>query len=412
MAKIKTIKAREILDSRGLPTVEVDLTTEDGTFRSSVPSGTSKGKHEALELRDGGLRYLGMGVAKAVNNVNKIIGPKLLGKDPCKQKEIDEFLIKLDGKPDKSRLGANAILAVSLAVLKAGAYSQGLPLWKWIARIARTKPCLPTPCFLYIEGGLHGKNDLEIQEFMVFFQKAGSFKNQLRVGTETYHALGEIIRKKYGRKCSSTGMEGAFSPPCQDNEEALELITRATKQMGFGKKSKIIIDAAASYFLKSGSYYFESEVMSKEDLLEYYLKITKRYPIFGIEDPFAEDDWQGFQRLTRKAGSKIAVIGDDLLSTNLYRTMDAEEKQVCNGLILKPNQAGTVTETIKTARYALKRNWQVFVKHRSGETYDTFIADLATGLGTGWIMAGAPTRGERVAKYNRLLRIEEEIKKH
>jgi enolase len=411
MAKIKAVKAREILDSRGLPTVEVDLTTEDGVFKALVPSGTSTGKKEALELRDGGVRYLGMGVLKAVLNVNKIIGPKILGMDPCKQKEIDEFLIKLDGHPNKSKLGANAILGVSLAVLRAGACSQGLPLWKWIAKLARTKPSLPTPCFLYAEGGLHGKNDLEIQEFMVFFQKAGSFKNQLRVGTETYHALGEIIRKKYGKNYTSTGMEGAFSPPCQDHEEVLELIERATKKTGFGKKSKIIIDAAASYFFKKGRYYFESEIISHEELLNYYLNLCQRHPIFGIEDPFAETDWQSFQALTRKVKSKISIIGDDLLATNFYLTMDAEEKQICNGLILKPNQAGTVTETIKTARYALKRNWQVFVKHRSGETYDTFIADLATGLGTGWIMAGAPTRGERVAKYNRLLIIEEEMKK-
>ena len=415
-AKIKSIKAREILDSRGYPTVEVDLETELGLFRASVPAGTSKGKYEAVELRDGGERYLGLGVSKAVKNVNKIIAPKLKGKDAVQQKEIDDLMRQLDGTKNKSKLGANAILGVSIAVLRAGAASQNLPLWQRISKIAETEPALPTPCLLYIEGGLHGRGDLDTQEFMGFCQ-ADSFREQLRIGTEIYHTLREILRKKFNKSATNVGLEGGFTPPVQETSDALDLIMQAAKKAG-KNKIKIILDVAASTFFRDDKYYFEGEILNRKDLLDFYSKLCQKYPITALEDPFSQDDWQGFQEITKKLGQKVLpagrqvnIIGDDLLVTNIYRMAKAEQNRACNGLILKPNQIGTVTETLEAAKYALENNWQVFIKHRSGETSDTFISDLAVGLGTGWLMAGAPARGERITKYNRLLRIEEEMRK-
>jgi len=406
-SKIKTIKAREILDSRGYPTVEVDLESDSGFFRASVPAGTSKGKYEAKELRDGGQRYHGMGVSKAVKNINKVIAPKLKGKDPTEQKKIDDLIRRLDGTQDKRKLGANAILGASLAVLRAGAGAQKVPLWQWIAQLSQTKPSLPVPCFLYIEGGLHGRGDLDTQEFMAFLE-TDSFKDRIRFGTELYHTLREILRDKFGKVSINVGLEGGFTPPLQESKEALDLIVKAAKKSGH--KINIILDMAASTFFQDDKYYFEGEILEREDLSKFYSKICQQYPIAGIEDPFSEEDWQGFQDITEKLSEKVDIICDDLLATNLYRIQQAEDRGVCTGLVLKPNQIGTITETLETARYALENSWQVFVKHRSGETSDTFIADLSVGLGTGWIMAGAPNRGERVAKYNRLLRIEEELK--
>jgi len=394
-SKITSIKAREILDSRGNWTVEVDLTTDLGLFRASVPSGVSKGKWEAVEKK-----------AKiAVNNVNKIIGPKLKGKDVTCQKEIDNLMIKLDGTKNKSKLGANAILAVSMAVCRAGAAAKNIPLWKWISRIAGTKLILPNPCILYLEGGFHSKEGLDVQEFMGFV-KEKSFKEKLRVGTKIYHALREILTKKYRKKGVKTGMEGAFTPPIKKTKEALDLLMRA----GQKKKIKIILDAAASSFFRKGKYYFEGKRLNGGELLDFYLKLCQKYPIIAIEDPFSQEDWKSFQKITKKLGKKVTIIGDDLLVTNIKRIKKAIRKKACNGLILKPNQIGTISETITAARYAFKNKWKVFVKHRSGETKDDFIADLAVGLGTGWLMAGAPSREERLAKYSRLLKIEKEIK--
>ena len=406
--KIKSLKAREILDSRGIPTIEVDLKTNLGIFRASVPSGVSKGKYEAVELRDGGKRYQGMGVLKAVKSINKIIAPKLKGKDATNQKEIDEFLIKLDGTENKSKLGANAIVGVSMAVCRAGAAAKNLPLWKWISKIAEKKPALPIPCILTMEGGLHGGGDLDIQEFMVV-NFAGSFKERLRIGTEIYHILGEILSKRYGKSATNVGIEGAFTPPLKKTKEALDLVMAAIEKTGYKNKAKIILDIAALSFYRNGKYHFESGVLNEENLLEFYSELFSEYPIIAIEDPFSEEDWQGFQKITEKFLGKITIIGDDLLATNLERIKIAVNKKACNGLILKPNQIGTVLGTIEAAKLAMKNGWKVFVKHRGGETCDDFISDLAVGLGTGWIMAGAPTRGERVAKYNRLLRIEEEF---
>ncbi len=405
--KIKSIIAREILDSRGYPTVEVDLKTEAGVFRASVPAGTSKSSYEARELRDGGQRYLGMGVARAVENVNKIIAPKLKGKDPAKQTELDIFMRRLDGTENKDKLGANAILAVSLAACRAGAADQKMPLWKWLSQLADTTPSLPIPCLLYIEGGLHGRSDLDIQEFMAVVE-ADSFDERLRIGTELYHNLREIIGKKYGQGSTNFGLEGGFTLAVQETSDALDLIVQAAKKTG-DKKIKIIIDAAANTFFRDNKYYFEGEIFSREDLLKFYSDLCQRYPIEGIEDPFSQDDWQGFQEINKLLGKKVDIIGDDLLATNIYKMEEAQDKNACNGAIIKPNQIGTVSETIDAAKHALGNQWQVFVKHRSGETSDTFISDLAVGLGTGWLMAGAPQRGERVAKYNRLLRIAQEF---
>ena len=406
---IDSIKAREILDSRGNPTVEVELETNLGVFLASVPSGVSKGKYEAVELRDREKRYHGMGVLKAVRNINEIIGPKLKGKDPTKQKEIDEFLIKLDGTKNKSRLGANAILAVSITVCRAGAATKNAPLWKYVSQLAGRRPILPTPCFLLMEGGLHGGGDLDVQEFMMV-PATNSFKENLRIGTEIYHTLGEILNKKYGKAATNVGCEGGFTPPLKKTVEALNLIMEAIKKAGYKNKAKIILDVAASSFYQGGKYYFEEERLNSQELLNFYLTLFKKYPIFAIEDPFAEEDWEGFQEITKKFCKKIIIVGDDLLVTNLERIKKAINKKAANGLILKPNQIGTVSETIEAAKYAMKNGWRVIVSHRGGETSDSFIADLAVGLGCGWIKAGAPTRGERIAKYNRLLKIEEELR--
>ena len=403
---IKLIKGREILDSKGYPTIEVELTTEFGVFTASVPSGTSTGKYEAKELRDGGEKYLGRGVQKAVQNINKVIAPKLIGKNPQEQQEIDNLMIKLDATPDKSNLGANALLGVSVAILKAGAAAESVPLWQWIAKLAGTKPLLPSPCLLYIEGGLHGRGDVDTQEFMVVIED-GSFHEQLRLGTETYHTLRELISKKFGKASTNVGLEGGFTPPVQGTEDVLDLIMEALKKAGI-RKAKIILDVAASTFFRDGRYYFEGENLNQYSLSKFYTALCQKYPIIGIEDPFAQDDWAGFEGITQNLGQSINIIGDDVLATNIPRIEEAQKKGACNALILKPNQAGTVTETIRAAKLALDHDWDVFVKHRSGETCDAFISDLAVGLGTGWLMAGAPNRGERVAKYNRVLMIEQE----
>jgi len=405
---IKLIKGREILDSKGYPTIEVELTTEFGVFTASVPSGTSTGKYEAKELRDGGEKYLGRGVQKAVQNINKVIAPKLIGKNPQEQQEIDNLMIKLDATPDKSNLGANALLGVSVAILKAGAAAESVPLWQWIAKLAGTKPLLPSPCLLYIEGGLHGRGDVDTQEFMVVIED-GSFHEQLRLGTETYHTLRELISKKFGKASTNVGLEGGFTPPVQGTEDVLDLIMEALKKAGI-RKAKIILDVAASTFFRDGRYYFEGENLNQYSLSKFYTALCQKYPIIGIEDPFAQDDWAGFEGITQNLGQSINIIGDDVLATNIPRIEEAQKKGACNALILKPNQAGTVTETIRAAKLALDHDWDVFVKHRSGETCDAFISDLAVGLGTGWLMAGAPNRGERVAKYNRVLMIEQELK--
>ena len=409
MSKINSIKAREILDSKGEPTVEAEVETEQGVFRASVPSGVSRGKYEAVELRDGGKRFLGKGVLKAVANIEKILAPKLKGEDVSQQERIDQILIELDGTKNKAKLGANAILGVSMACLRAGAAAKNLPLWKWLSKIAKRTPALPVPGILSMEGGLHGRGDLDIQEFLVVSQE-DSFSEQLRIGTEIYHTLGLILNKRYGQSATNVGIEGGFTPPLKRTEEALDLVMEAIEKAGYQNKVEIILDVAATSFFRNGKYHFEEGILSREELLKFFAEILEKYPIMAIEDPFAEEDWQGFQEITKRFGKEITIIGDDLLTTNIQRIEESVAKKACNGLILKPNQIGTVSETIAAANLAIQNGWKVFVKHRGGETCDDFIADLSVGLGTGWLLAGAPARGERVAKYNRLLRIEEELK--
>jgi len=295
-----------------------------------------------------------------------------------------------------------------MAVCRAGAASQNIPLWQWIAKLAQTKPLMPRPCLLYIEGGLHGRGDLDVQEFMAVTE-ADTFAERLRIGTEIYHNLREIINKKFNKGSTNVGLEGGFTPSLQETKDALDLILEAAQKTS-QNKIDIMLDMAASSFFRDNKYYFEGEILGQKDLLDFYTKLCQQYPITALEDPFEQEDWDGFQEITEKLGEKIEIIGDDLLATNIYRITESEERGACRGLILKPNQVGTITETLAAAKYAIENNWQVFVKHRSGETFDTFISDLAVGLGTGWLMAGAPQRGERVAKYNRLLRIEEELK--
>jgi len=418
-SKIHSIKAREILDSRGNPTVEVDLETNLGIFRASVPSGASRGKYEAVELRDGGKRYHGMGVLKAVRNVNEIITPKLKGKDVTRQKEIDELLIKLDGTENKSKLGANAICSVSMAVCRTGATTNNLPLYKYISQVYQRDPAalsLPLPCFNIINGGVHAGNELDFQEFMISPQQK-TFSRNLQIASEIYHQLKEIIKQKYIDLGINVGDEGGFAPPVRVPEEALNLILEAAKNLGYQNKIKIILDVAASQFYAKGTYKTRIGAFSREGLLKYYSDLIQKYPILALEDPFAEDDFEGWELLMlninkriNKRNSKLLIIGDDLLATNPKRIKLAEEKKACNAVIIKMNQIGTITETIEAAKLAKSYGWKIIVSHRSGETCDDFVADLAVGIGADFIKTGAPARGERVAKYNRLLRIEEEIR--
>jgi len=414
MTKIKKIKAREILDSRGNPTIEVELETDFGKFFASVPSGASKGEHEAVELRDGGRRYFGKGVKKAIENINEVIAKKLKGLDVTKQKEIDRTLIELDGTENKSKLGGNAICGVSLVVCKAGAAFNNLPLWKYINKIYgdRTSIDLPRPSFNIINGGAHAGNNLDFQEFMVC-PKGRSFSENLRIGAEIYHRLKEIISKKYGKLATNLGDEGGFAPSIKDPEIAIKLILEAAKSLNYQNKVLIILDVAASQFFDGKSYKTKIGNFSGKELANFYLKLIKKYPIEGIEDPFAQDDfesWRNFSSYFQLPTSNFLIIGDDLTVTNPKRIKMAKEKGLCNAIIVKINQIGTVTEAIEAAKLAKSFGWKIMVSHRSGETTDDFISDFAVGIGADFIKSGAPARGERLAKYNRLLKIEEELK--
>ena len=411
--KIKSIKAREILDSRGNPTLEVEVQTPSGVFLASVPSGASKGKHEALELRDNEERYGGKGVLRAVENINKKIAPLLIGRESTKQEEIDQLMINLDGTKKKEKLGANAICGVSLAACRAGAAGSNLSPWSYINKIFNFKFALydlPKPCFNLINGGAHAGNDLDFQEFMVVPQE-NYFSENLRVAAETYHSLKEIIFKKYGKGATNLGDEGGFAPPLKAPEEAIELVMAAAQKLNY--KIKIIIDVAASQFFKAGKYKTYKGVFKGDVLADYYFDLIKKYPILGLEDPFAEDDWESwtiFKSKIKSKKSKILIIGDDLLVTNPERIKLAEKKEAVNAMILKINQIGTVWEALEAARLAKEFGFKTVVSHRSGETNDDFISDFALGIGADFIKSGAPARGERLAKYNRLLKIEKEFK--
>ncbi|RAL44569.1 hypothetical protein DM860_003328 [Cuscuta australis] len=426
MATIKSVKARQIFDSRGNPTVEVDLHVSTGLWaRAAVPSGASTGIYEALELRDGGSEYLGKGVSKAVNNVNSIIAPALIGKDPTDQTGIDNFMVQqLDGTQNewgwcKQKLGANAILAVSLAVCKAGAAVKNIPLYQHIANLAGNKKLvLPVPAFNVINGGSHAGNKLAMQEFMILPVGASSFKEAMKMGCEVYHHLKAVIKKKYGQDATNVGDEGGFAPNIQENKEGLELLKTAIEKAGYTGKVVIGMDVAASEFYgkdKSYDLNFKEESndgshkISGDQLKDLYKSFVSDYPIVSIEDPFDQDDWEHYAKLTAEIGEQVQIVGDDLLVTNPKRVSKAIDGKSCNALLLKVNQIGSVTESIEAVRMSKQAGWGVMTSHRSGETEDSFIADLAVGLATGQIKTGAPCRSERLSKYNQLLRIEEEL---
>ncbi|XP_018324840.1 enolase [Agrilus planipennis] len=416
---IRSIKARQIFDSRGNPTVEVDLTTELGLFRAAVPSGASTGVHEALELRDGDkANYHGKAVSKAINNINSIIAPELIksGLEVTNQKGVDEFMLKLDGTENKSKFGANAILGVSLAVAKAGAAKRQIPLYKYIAELAGNKDIiLPVPAFNVINGGSHAGNKLAMQEFMILPTGAGSFTEAMKMGSEVYHHLKNVIKNKFGLDATAVGDEGGFAPNIQSNKEALNLINEAIAKAGYTGKIDIGMDVAASEFYKDGKYDLDfknpnsdkNNWLTPDQLLDVYLSFLKEFPVVSIEDPFDQDDWNAWSTITAK--TNIQIVGDDLTVTNPKRIQTAVEKKACNCLLLKVNQIGTVTESIQAHLLAKTNGWGTMVSHRSGETEDTFIADLVVGLSTGQIKTGAPCRSERLAKYNQILRIEEEL---
>ncbi|MFH1255949.1 MAG: phosphopyruvate hydratase [Candidatus Diapherotrites archaeon] len=408
MAKISSLKARQVFDSRGFPTVEASLKTAKGVFSSMVPSGASTGTHEALELRDGGKEFGGKGVSKAVANVNGPISNAVTGKGFSSQKELDSALILLDGTKNKEKLGANAILAASMAFARAQAAEEGMQLYEFIGKISGNKNfLLPTPQMNVINGGKHAGNALNIQEHHIV-PKAKSFADAMRLGTETYQTLKKLLLEKYGKNAVNVGDEGGFAPPLKKAIEPIELIQEAIEKAGYGKEISIALDCAASEFFGGKSYELDGKRLSPRELVEFYGKIVEDYGIVSIEDGLGEDDWQNWFELTKSLGSKIQIIGDDLLVTNVERIKKAVELKACNALLLKVNQIGTVSEAIDAANLAKKSGWKVIVSHRSGETEDSFIADLVVGLGCGQCKFGAPARGERTAKYNRLLRIEEE----
>ena len=427
MATISCIKARQIFDSRGNPTVEAEVFLSNGTcHRAAVPSGASTGVYEALELRDGGSDYLGKGVFKAVANVNAIIGPALVGKDPTQQDDIDNFMVQqLDGTSNqwgwcKQKLGANAILAVSLAVCKAGASVKKIPLYQHIANLAGNKTLvLPVPAFNVINGGSHAGNKLAMQEFMILPVGASSFKEAMKMGVEVYHHLKAVIKKKYGQDATNVGDEGGFAPNIQENKEGLELLKTAIEKAGYTGKVVIGMDVAASEFYNDSDKTYDlnfkeekndgSQKLSGDSLKDLYKSFATEYPIVSIEDPFDQDDWTHYAKMTEEIGQQVQIVGDDLLVTNPTRVSKAINEKACNALLLKVNQIGSVTESIEAVKMSKRAGWGVMASHRSGETEDTFIADLSVGLATGQIKTGAPCRSERLAKYNQLLRIEEEL---
>ena len=406
--KIKEIKAREILDSRGNPTVEVDVTLENGILgRASVPSGASTGVHEALELRDNdSARYLGKGVLKAVNNVNTIIREKIVGMDVENQKEIDYAMISLDGTKGKNNLGANAILGVSLATLKAAALNSGKKLYEYVG----SEKLLPTPMMNILNGGAHADNGLDFQEFMIIPSR-DTIKERVRVGAEVFHNLKKVLKSKGYN--TNVGDEGGFAPNLKTNKEALDTIIEAIKLAGYvpGKDVNLALDVAASEFYNDGIYDIkgENKKLTASELVEYYKNLVSEYPIISIEDGMAEDDYEGWTLLTKELGSNIQLVGDDLFVTNKELLEKGIELKMANAILLKVNQIGTVTETLETIDLARKNGYKTVISHRSGETEDTYIADLAVGLGLGQIKTGSLSRTDRMCKYHQLIRIEEEI---
>jgi enolase len=403
---IEHIHAREILDSRGNPTVEVDIETESGFGRASVPSGASTGTNEALELRDKGKRFLGKGVLKAVENVNSEITNALIGMDVLDQRSIDNTMLELDGTENKSRLGANAILGVSLAVAHAAADSIGISLYRYLG--GTNAFMLPCPTMNVINGGKHAGNELAIQEFMIQPGGAKTFSEALRMGAETYHTLGAILVKKYGSSAVNVGYEGGYAPPLKNTTDALDALTDAIEVAGYNKKITIGLDSAATEFYKDGKYKVDGKKLSGGELIDFYAQLVDSYPILSIEDPFEEESFEDFAELTKKLKDTI-IIGDDLFVTNVKRLEQGIKMNAGNALLLKVNQIGTLSESFDAARLAQKNRFKIVVSHRSAETEDTTIADISVALGAELIKTGAPARSERNAKYNQLLRIEEEL---
>ena len=408
---IESIRAREILDSRGNPTVEVEVTLHNGTLgRAAVPSGASTGSHEAVELRDGDKkRFHGLGVLQAVKHVNHDISGIVIGMSALDQAVIDQKMIELDGTPDKSRLGANAILGASLAIAHAAANSSGIPLYRHLGGAAACT--LPVPMMNILNGGKHAQDSTDLQEFMVMPSGAKSFAHALRMGSEVYHSLRLVLREK-GLN-TNVGDEGGFAPSLKSNREAVELILKAIEKAGYrpGTDCLIALDPAASTFYDQGKYSLarEGATFSSQEMVNYYAEWVSSYPIISIEDGMAEDDWEGWQLLTERLGKNVQLVGDDLYVTNAQRLARGIAERSSNSILIKPNQAGTLTETIRVIEKARQAGWTAVVSHRSGETEDTTIADLAVAMNTGMIKAGAPCRSERNCKYNRLLRIEEEL---
>lgn len=411
MAKISCVWAREILDSRGNPTIEVDCILEDGSLgRASIPSGASTGKYEALELRDGEKRYRGKGVRKAIHNVNSEIREKLSGLEALSQSHIDKLLCELDGTPNKSRLGANAILGVSLAVAKAASISLGIPLYRYIGGInSRT---LPVPQMNVLNGGKHADNNVDIQEFMIVPAGQSRFSEALRVGVEVFHNLKDVLRER--NLFTGIGDEGGFAPNLKSNQEALEIILVAIEKAGYrpGEDVWIAIDSAASELYKDGVYSLLAEPEPKRDsegMVELYKQWVKKFPIVSIEDGLAQDDWDGWKLLTRELGSKVQIVGDDIFVTNTERLTRGVNEGIANSILVKLNQIGTLTETLQCIQLAKNSDYTVVISHRSGETEDTTISDLSVSVNAGQIKTGSASRTDRVAKYNQLLRIEEEL---
>ena len=407
-SEIEKVKAREILDCRGNPTVEVDVLTKGGVLgRAAVPSGLSTGRHEALELRDRGNRYCGKGVLGAVKNVNEIIAAELKGRDVRKQREIDELMIKLDGTENKSKLGANAIVGVSMAVAKAAANTLGVPLYRYIGDADSS--ILPVPMLNIINGGKHAGNDLDFQEHIIMPIGVKSFSEGLRIGTEVYHELRNVLEKKYGKYAVNVGDEGGYAPPMKDVKEALELIMKVIQEAGYENEFGLALDVAASHFYdeKEKKYLLMGRKLTREDMIEFYKDLASTYPVLSIEDPLNQDDFEGFAEITKKLD--IQIVGDDIFVTNEKRLREGIKMGAANALLLKVNQIGTLSEALDVAQLAFKNGYDVVVSERSGDTEDPMIADLAVGINCGQIKTGAPARSERNAKYNQLLRIEEEL---
>jgi len=417
-AAITKVVGRQVIDSRGNPTVECVVTTYKGTFSAIVPSGASTGIYEAVEMRDGGDSWMGKGVTKAVANLNDTIAPALVGKDPSDQSAVDKLMIDLDGTENKGKLGANAILAASIACCKAGAAEKGVPVYKHIAELAgNSKLILPVPSFNIINGGSHAGNGLAMQEFMILPVGATSFTEAMQMGTEVYHNLKSVIKRKYGQDACNVGDEGGFAPNISSNDEGLNLVVEAIEKAGYTGKVKIGMDVAASEFLTEDKAAYDlnfknqpndgTQKKTGEEMIELYKTFCEKYPVITIEDPFDQDDWDNTKKFTDLGVCQ--VVGDDLLVTNPSRVKAAIEGKNCNALLLKVNQIGSVTESIEAVGMAKTAGWGVMASHRSGETEDAFLADLSVGLSTGQIKTGAPCRSERLSKYNQLLRIEAEL---